>query len=84
MFTYRHEIPQSVILQSDCCERVWKPADFSSYGILEGDFFVFFRCLTDGGGFFLTCADLERMFNHSFPACIFFFFFLVFFFLSED
>ena len=30
-----------------------------------------------GGGFFLACKDLGRMFDHSFPACIFFFFFKV-------
>ena len=29
-----------------------------------------------GGGFFLTCEDLGRMFDTSFPACAFFLFFL--------
>ena len=28
-----------------------------------------------GGGFFLAGEDFGRMFNHSFPVCIFFFFF---------
>ena len=27
-----------------------------------------------GGGFFLACEDLGRVFDNSFPACIFFFF----------
>ena len=30
---------------------------------------------TCAGGFFPACKDSERMFNHSFSACIFFFFF---------
>ena len=30
-----------------------------------------------GGGFFLMCEDFGRMFNSSFPACVFFFFFKV-------
>ena len=29
-----------------------------------------------GGGFFLAGEDFGRMFNHSFPVCIFFFFFV--------
>ena len=28
---------------------------------------------TYGGGFFLTCDDFGRMFEHSFPACTFFY-----------
>ena len=28
-----------------------------------------------GGGFFLACEDLGRMFDNSFPVCVFFFFF---------
>ena len=32
------------------------------------------------GGFFLTCEDLGRMFDHSFPFSCAFFFFLFFFF----
>ena len=28
-------------------------------------------CNSGGGGFFLTCEDFGRMFNHSFPACAF-------------
>ena len=39
-----------------------------------------------GGGSFLDCEDLGRMFNHSFPTCTFFFLFLFFllFFGSAD
>ena len=28
----------------------------------------------NGGGFFLAFEDFGRMFDHSFPACVFFFF----------
>ena len=38
-----------------------------------------------GGGFFLACEDFGRMFDHSFPACVFFwFFFFVFFFFKVE
>ena len=30
----------------------------------------------DGGGFFLACKNIERMFDKSFPACVFFIFFI--------
>ena len=30
-----------------------------------------------GGGIFLACEDLGRMFDNSFPACAFFFFLLL-------
>ena len=30
---------------------------------------------TAGGGFFFTCKDLGRVFDHAFPTCAFFFFF---------
>ena len=30
-----------------------------------------------GGGFFLACEDLGKMFNNSFPACFFFLFFFL-------
>ena len=36
------------------------------------------RLIFNGGGFFLASGeDLDRMFDHSFPACAFFFFFKV-------
>ena len=40
---------------------------------------VLVRYLEGGGGFFLACKDLGRMFNNSFPTCVFFclFFFYV-------
>ena len=33
---------------------------------------VFVVCVVRGGGFFLTCQDLGRRFNRSFPICTFF------------
>ena len=39
-------------------------------------FFVVVVEYGGAGGFFLTCKDLERMFDHSFPACTFLFVFV--------
>ena len=36
------------------------------------------RPLAFRDGFFLACEDLGRMFDHSFPACVFFFLFFFF------
>ena len=42
-------------------------------------------CSGGGGGgcFFLASEDLGRMFNHSFPACVFLLFFLFFFYFFK-
>ena len=48
--------------------------------IVHGEWIYFLwsgSVLTYGGGSFLTCEDLGRMFDHSFLACNFFFFFFI-------
>ena len=50
---------------------VFRSADIVSVAkVIESEIAV-----SHGGGFFVVCGNLGRMFGNSFPACAFFFFF---------